>query len=112
MAFRQTHSGSIIAAAARLTSGGSLNTRAAAVSRPYSAKNPSERIPGPSRAPHRSPRPVRQSGQAPHAMPGGAQIRSPTATVVTPLPTSTTSPENSWPRITGTRTISEPRVHW
>ncbi len=44
---------------------------------------------------------ARQAPHAPHAMGNGTTTRSPTDSVAlsTPAPTSTTSPMNSWPRM-------------
>ena len=42
-------------------------------------------------------RPSRQYRQRPQAMANGTTTRSPGFRVVTPAPTSTTSPMNSWP---------------
>ena len=45
-------------------------------------------------------------------MPGSMQTRSPTASEVTADPTSTTSPDASWPRTIGSRTMKGPIPPW
>ena len=44
--------------------------------------------------------------------PGSMQTRSPSASVVTSAPTSTTVPEASWPRIIGSSTTKGPIRPW
>ena len=50
---------------------------------------------------HRLGSPSVQGAHAPHGHSGSIATRSPTATDVTPSPSSTTSPENSWPITVG-----------
>ena len=64
----------------------------------------SRRAPPPSRRSGSSCRratsgPARQKKQPPHAIGNGTTTRSPRRRFVTPAPTSTTSPMNSWPRM-------------
>jgi hypothetical protein len=48
---------------------------------------------------HSEYRPATQELQAPQAIGNGTTTRSPDTRLVTPAPTSTTSPMNSWPRM-------------
>src|SRR6478672_3642426 len=53
--------------------------------------------------------PTRQNSHTPQPQTNGAVTRSPTATRITPSPTRTTSPANSWPGTCGSETGSCPR---
>ena len=76
--------------------------------RTNSAKAPHSRSACPSA--QRFPRPAAQSAHRPHGpeMPGTA--RSPSFHAVTPGPTSATSPESSWPMVSGGRMRGCPRA--
>uniref|UniRef100_A0A1A9W1K9 Uncharacterized protein n=1 Tax=Glossina brevipalpis TaxID=37001 RepID=A0A1A9W1K9_9MUSC len=62
---------------------------------------------GSQRAPS-SIRPLRQTSQSRQCLPGSIATRSPTWRLFTFLPISHTTPEASWPRITGAFTTSGP----
>ena len=80
---------------------GSLNTLVAGSVR-YSANAPGRFTPTPRVLRHRWRRPARQLRQCPQVMCPSPDTRSPVLTPRTSLPTSTISPEYSWPTAIGT----------
>ena len=57
---------------------------------------------------HSCSRPCRQPSQRPQACDGDTATLSPGLTRVTPAPTDTTTPDASWPGISGSRTTKLP----
>ena len=85
------------------TSGISSGSRkhSAAGATTYSAKAPSRSLPNIRRRSQALARPTRQARQALHGMIGGTSTRSPGLKPSTSAPASATTPEASWPRISG-----------
>ena len=59
---------------------------------------------------HRFSRPSRQPAQLPHGRDGLTAIRSPTLTVVTPVPMPATVPDASCPGVSGSRIMKLPTL--
>src|ERR1700677_1586635 len=93
--------GSRIEATSSSMAGESLKTLAAGSVR-YSANAPGRFTPTPNVLRHRCRRPARQLRQCPQVMCPSPDTRSPALTPRTSLPTSTISPEYSWPTAIGT----------
>jgi hypothetical protein len=96
MAVRPASASAAIAAGS--SDGSSLTTERALVCR-YSAKPPSRSMPGNDPLTQCMSSPRRHARHSPQEMNGCTMTVSPTATFVTPEPTSCTQPAFSWPGV-------------